>query len=91
MRDAYSQYRAIYGICSGISAAKGYARKFNQCSKNSEEIKSYTKQAVSHAGYQSGYLPLEKELLVKNREDKLGNVVVVSSAEELRQPLTPVS
>ncbi|GFS77306.1 CCHC-type domain-containing protein [Trichonephila clavipes] len=63
------------GICSGISAAKGYARKFNQCSKNSEEIKPLYEQAASQVQVTNQVYSLEKELLVKNREDKLGNVV----------------
>ncbi|GFT46108.1 hypothetical protein TNCV_3566171 [Trichonephila clavipes] len=65
----------IPGICSGISAAKGYARKFNQCSKNSEEIKPLYEQAASQVQVTNQVYSLEKELLVKNREDKLGNVV----------------
>ncbi|GFV40532.1 retrovirus-related Pol polyprotein from transposon 17.6 [Trichonephila clavipes] len=60
------------GICSGISAAKGYARKVNQCSqKNSEEIKSLYEQAASQVLVTNQVYSLEKELLLKNREDKL--------------------
>ncbi|GFY33506.1 SCAN box domain-containing protein [Trichonephila clavipes] len=78
------------GICSGISAAKGYARKFNQCSKNSEEIKSLYEQAASQVQVTNQVYSLEKELLVKNREDKLGNVVkLIVVPEELRDPLNP--
>ncbi|GFW23846.1 retrovirus-related Pol polyprotein from transposon 17.6 [Trichonephila clavipes] len=75
------------GICSGISSAKGYARKFNQCSKNSEEIKSLYEQAASQVQVTNQVYSLEKELLVKNRE-KLGNVVkLIVVPEELRDPI----
>ncbi|GFX50051.1 retrovirus-related Pol polyprotein from transposon 412 [Trichonephila clavipes] len=76
------------GICSRISAAKGYARKFNQCSKNSEEIKSLYEQAASQVQVTNQVYSLEKELLVKNREDTLGNVVkLIVVPEELRDPI----
>ncbi|GFS84952.1 retrovirus-related Pol polyprotein from transposon 412 [Trichonephila clavipes] len=76
------------GICSGISAAKGYARKFNQCSKNSEEIKPLYEQAASQVQVTNQVYSLEKELLVKNREDKLGNVVkLIVVPEGLRDPI----
>ncbi|GFS90544.1 retrovirus-related Pol polyprotein from transposon 412 [Trichonephila clavipes] len=75
-------------MSSGISAAKGYARKFNQCSKNSEEIKSLYEQAASQVQVTNQVYSLEKELLVKNREDKLGNVVkLIVVPEELRDPI----
>ncbi|GFV87377.1 retrovirus-related Pol polyprotein from transposon 17.6 [Trichonephila clavipes] len=77
------------GICSGISAAKGYARKFNQCSqKNSEEIKSLYEQAASQVQVTNQVYSLEKELLVKNREDKLCNMVkLIVVPEGLRDPI----
>ncbi|GFS47766.1 retrovirus-related Pol polyprotein from transposon 297 [Trichonephila clavipes] len=76
------------GICSGISAAKGYARKFNRCSKNSEEIKPLYEQAASQVQVTNQVYSLEKELLVKNREDKLGNVVkLIVVPEGLRDPI----
>ncbi|GFS64342.1 retrovirus-related Pol polyprotein from transposon 17.6 [Trichonephila clavipes] len=72
----------------GISAAKGYARKFNQCSKNSEEIKPLYEQAASQVQVTNQVYSLEKELLVKNREDKLGNVVkLIVVPEGLRDPI----
>ncbi|GFV93488.1 retrovirus-related Pol polyprotein from transposon 297 [Trichonephila clavipes] len=75
-------------MCSGISAAKGYARKFNQCSKNSEEIKPLYEQAASQVQVTNQVYSLEKELLVKNREDKLGNVVkLIVVPEGLRDPI----
>ncbi|GFX50662.1 CCHC-type domain-containing protein [Trichonephila clavipes] len=43
--------------------------------KNSEEIKSLYEQAASQVQVTNQVYSLEKELLVKNREDKLGNVV----------------
>ncbi|GFX97549.1 CCHC-type domain-containing protein [Trichonephila clavipes] len=43
--------------------------------KNSEEIKSLYEQAASQMQVTNQVYLLEKELLVKNREDKLGNVV----------------
>ncbi|GFV07454.1 retrovirus-related Pol polyprotein from transposon 297 [Trichonephila clavipes] len=43
--------------------------------KNSEEIKSLYEQAASQMQVTNQVYSLEKELLVKNREDKLGNVV----------------
>ncbi|GFW44724.1 hypothetical protein TNCV_4482691 [Trichonephila clavipes] len=55
------------GICPGIfSAAMGYARKFNQCSKNSEEIKSLYEQAASQVQVTNQVYSLEKELLVNS-------------------------
>ncbi|GFV29615.1 retrovirus-related Pol polyprotein from transposon 297 [Trichonephila clavipes] len=66
------------GIDSGDAKKgedEGYARKFNQCSKNSEEIKPLYEQAASQVQVTNQVYSLEKELLVKNREDKLGNVV----------------
>ncbi|GFX13084.1 retrovirus-related Pol polyprotein from transposon 297 [Trichonephila clavipes] len=77
------------GICSGISAAKGYTRKFNQCSKKaSEEIKPLYEQAASQVQVTNQVYSLEKELLVKNREDKLGNVVkLIVVPEGLRDPI----
>ncbi|GFX16807.1 retrovirus-related Pol polyprotein from transposon 17.6 [Trichonephila clavipes] len=44
--------------------------------KNSEEIKSLYEQAASQVQVTNQVYSLEKELLVKNREDKLGNVEV---------------
>ncbi|GFW66696.1 retrovirus-related Pol polyprotein from transposon 297 [Trichonephila clavipes] len=43
--------------------------------KNSEEIKPLYEQAASQVQVTDQVYSLEKELLVKNREDKLGNVV----------------
>ncbi|GFU09452.1 retrovirus-related Pol polyprotein from transposon 297, partial [Trichonephila clavipes] len=43
--------------------------------KNSEEIKPLYEQAASQMQVTNQVYSLEKELLVKNREDKLGNVV----------------
>ncbi|GFW67375.1 retrovirus-related Pol polyprotein from transposon 297 [Trichonephila clavipes] len=43
--------------------------------KNSEEIKSLYEQAASQMQVTNQVYSLEKEILVKNREDKLGNVV----------------
>ncbi|GFW31756.1 retrovirus-related Pol polyprotein from transposon 17.6 [Trichonephila clavipes] len=80
-RSQVKAAREERGIDSGdakkgkMSAAKGYARKFNQCSKNSEEIKPLYEQAASQVQVTNQVYSLEKELLVKNREDKLGNVV----------------
>ncbi|GFT24869.1 retrovirus-related Pol polyprotein from transposon 412 [Trichonephila clavipes] len=47
----------------------------NAHTKNSEEIKSLYEQAASEVHFTNQVYSLEKELLVKNREDKLGNVV----------------
>ncbi|GFX82092.1 retrovirus-related Pol polyprotein from transposon 412 [Trichonephila clavipes] len=56
--------------------------------KNSEEIKSLYEQAVSQVQVTNQVYSLEKELLVKNREDKLGNVVkLIVVPEELRDPI----
>ncbi|GFU62099.1 CCHC-type domain-containing protein [Trichonephila clavipes] len=57
--------REEMGIDSG-DAKKG---------KMSEEIKSLYEQAASQVQVTNQIYSLEKELLVKNREDKLGNVV----------------
>ncbi|GFX37319.1 retrovirus-related Pol polyprotein from transposon 17.6 [Trichonephila clavipes] len=43
--------------------------------KNSEEIKPLYEQAANQVQVTNQVYSLEKELLVKNREDKLGNVV----------------
>ncbi|GFX41829.1 retrovirus-related Pol polyprotein from transposon 17.6 [Trichonephila clavipes] len=56
--------------------------------KNSEEIKSLYEQAASQVQVTNQVYSLEKELLVKNREDKLGNVVkLIVVPEELRDPI----
>ncbi|GFX50362.1 gypsy retrotransposon integrase-like protein 1 [Trichonephila clavipes] len=56
--------------------------------KNSEEIKSLYEQAASQAQVTNQVYSLEKELLVKNRENKLGNVVkLIVVPEELRNPI----
>ncbi|GFU95606.1 hypothetical protein TNCV_3332731 [Trichonephila clavipes] len=91
-RSQVKAAREERGIDSGDAkkgAAKGYARKFNQCSKkNSEEIKSLYEQAASQVQVTNQVYSLEKELLVKNREDKLGNVVkLIVVPEELRDPI----
>ncbi|GFW28026.1 retrovirus-related Pol polyprotein from transposon 297 [Trichonephila clavipes] len=56
--------------------------------QNSEEIKSLYEQAASQVQVTNQVYSLEKELLVKNREDKLGNVVkLIVVPEELRDPI----
>ncbi|GFW29274.1 retrovirus-related Pol polyprotein from transposon 297 [Trichonephila clavipes] len=56
--------------------------------KNSEEIKSLYEQAASQVQVTNQVYSLEKELLVKNRKDKLGNVVkLIVVSEELRDPI----
>ncbi|GFW66829.1 retrovirus-related Pol polyprotein from transposon 17.6 [Trichonephila clavipes] len=56
--------------------------------KNSEEIKSLYEQAASQVQVINQVYSLEKELLVKNREDKLGNVVkLIVVPEELRDSI----
>ncbi|GFX32873.1 CCHC-type domain-containing protein [Trichonephila clavipes] len=77
-RSQVKAAREERGIDSGDAKKgedEGYARKFNQCSKNSEEIKPLYEQAASQVQVTNQVYSLEKELLVKNREDKLGNVV----------------
>ncbi|GFW18583.1 retrovirus-related Pol polyprotein from transposon 17.6 [Trichonephila clavipes] len=93
-RSQVKAAREERGIDSGdakkgkMSAAKGYAREFNQCSKNSEEIKPLYEQAASQVQVTNQVYSLEKELLVKNREDKLGNVVkLIVVPEGLRDPI----
>ncbi|GFW02803.1 retrovirus-related Pol polyprotein from transposon 412 [Trichonephila clavipes] len=56
--------------------------------QNSEEIKSLYEQAASQVQVTNQVYSLEKELLIKNREDKLGNVVkLIVVPEELRDPI----
>ncbi|GFX96401.1 retrovirus-related Pol polyprotein from transposon 412 [Trichonephila clavipes] len=56
--------------------------------KNSEEIKPLYEQAASPVQVTNQVYSLEKELLVKNREDKLGNVVkLIVVPEGLRDPI----
>ncbi|GFS58356.1 gypsy retrotransposon integrase-like protein 1 [Trichonephila clavipes] len=56
--------------------------------KNNEEIKSLYEQAASQVQVTNQVYSLEKELLVKNREDKLGNVVkLIIVPEGLRDPI----
>ncbi|GFV18088.1 retrovirus-related Pol polyprotein from transposon 297 [Trichonephila clavipes] len=56
--------------------------------KNSEEIKSLYEQAASQVQVTNQVYSLEKELLVKNREDKLGNVVkLIVVPKGLRYPI----
>ncbi|GFT61561.1 retrovirus-related Pol polyprotein from transposon 17.6 [Trichonephila clavipes] len=56
--------------------------------KNSEQIKSLYEQAASQVQVTNQVYSLEKELLVKNREDKLGNVVkLIVVPEGLRDPI----
>ncbi|GFU68699.1 retrovirus-related Pol polyprotein from transposon 297 [Trichonephila clavipes] len=56
--------------------------------KNSEEIKPLYEQAASQVQVTNQVYSLEKELLVKNREDKLGNVVkLIVVPEGLRDPI----
>ncbi|GFX88704.1 hypothetical protein TNCV_4636251 [Trichonephila clavipes] len=60
--------------------------------KNSEEIKSLYEQAASQVQVTNQVYSLEKELLVKNREDKLGNVVeLIVVPEGLRDPIKSLS
>ncbi|GFU99148.1 retrovirus-related Pol polyprotein from transposon 412 [Trichonephila clavipes] len=56
--------------------------------KNSEEIKSLYEQTASQVQVTNQVYSQEKELLVKNREDKLGNEVkLVVVPEGLRDPI----
>ncbi|GFV07680.1 retrovirus-related Pol polyprotein from transposon 412 [Trichonephila clavipes] len=56
--------------------------------KDSEEIKSLYEQAASKMQVTNQVYSLEKELLVKNREDKLGNVMkLIVVPEGLRDPI----
>ncbi|GFU48521.1 retrovirus-related Pol polyprotein from transposon 297 [Trichonephila clavipes] len=56
--------------------------------KNSEEIKPLYEQAASQVQVTNQVYSLEKELLVKNREDKLGNVVkLIVVPEGSRDPI----
>ncbi|GFV13062.1 retrovirus-related Pol polyprotein from transposon 412 [Trichonephila clavipes] len=56
--------------------------------KNSEEIKTLYEQEASQVQVTNQGFSLEKVLLVKNREDKLGNVVkLVVVPEGLRDPI----
>ncbi|GFV04706.1 retrovirus-related Pol polyprotein from transposon 297 [Trichonephila clavipes] len=56
--------------------------------KNSGETKSLYEQAASQVQVTNQVYSLEKELLVKNRENKLGNVVkLIVVPEELRDPI----
>ncbi|GFX04861.1 hypothetical protein TNCV_2248441 [Trichonephila clavipes] len=58
--------------------------------KNSEEIKSLYGQAASQVQVTNQVYSLEKELLVKNREDKLGNVVkLIVCRKSCGTPLNP--
>ncbi|GFY27980.1 retrovirus-related Pol polyprotein from transposon 17.6 [Trichonephila clavipes] len=90
-RSQVKAAREERGIDSGDAKKgedEGYARKFNQCSKNSEEIKPLYEQAASQVQVTNQVYSLEKELLVKNREDKLGNVVkLIVVPEGLRDPI----
>ncbi|GFV05969.1 retrovirus-related Pol polyprotein from transposon 412 [Trichonephila clavipes] len=73
----------------GISAAKRVTREnLINAQKNSEEIKPLYEQAASQVQVTNQVYSLEKELLVKNREDKLGNVVkLIVVPEGLRDPI----
>ncbi|GFW12466.1 retrovirus-related Pol polyprotein from transposon 17.6 [Trichonephila clavipes] len=56
--------------------------------EDSEEIKSLYEQAASQMQVTNQVYSLEKELLVKNRENKLGNVVkLIVVPEGLRDPI----
>ncbi|GFT71195.1 retrovirus-related Pol polyprotein from transposon 297 [Trichonephila clavipes] len=56
--------------------------------KNSEEIKFLYEQAASQVQVTNQVYSLEKELFVKNREDKLGNVMkLIAVPEGLRYPI----
>ncbi|GFS51123.1 retrovirus-related Pol polyprotein from transposon 297 [Trichonephila clavipes] len=56
--------------------------------KNSEEIKPLYEQAASQVQVTNQVYSLEKELLVKNREDKLGNILkLIVVPEGLRDPI----
>ncbi|GFT92935.1 retrovirus-related Pol polyprotein from transposon 17.6 [Trichonephila clavipes] len=65
-RSQVKAAREERGIDSGDAKKKG---------KMSEEIKPLYEQAASQVQVTNQVYSLEKELLVKNREDKLGNVV----------------
>ncbi|GFW49466.1 retrovirus-related Pol polyprotein from transposon 412 [Trichonephila clavipes] len=77
-RSQVKAAREERGIDSG-DAKKG---------KMSEEIKPLYEQAASQVQVTNQVYSLEKELLVKNREDKLGNVVkLIVVPEGLRDPI----
>ncbi|GFU87362.1 retrovirus-related Pol polyprotein from transposon 297 [Trichonephila clavipes] len=77
-RSQVKAAREERGIDSG-DAKKGKMRVTREnlinAQKNSEEIKPLYEQAASQVQVTNQVYSLEKELLVKNREDKLGNVV----------------
>ncbi|GFS57467.1 retrovirus-related Pol polyprotein from transposon 17.6 [Trichonephila clavipes] len=91
-RSQVKAAREERGIDSG-EAKKGKMRVtrenlINAQKKNSEEIKSLYEQAASQVQVTNQVYSLEKELLVKNREDKLGNVVkLIVVLEGLRDPI----
>ncbi|GFU80721.1 hypothetical protein TNCV_514481 [Trichonephila clavipes] len=90
-RSQVKAAREERGIDSG-DAKKGRMRVTREnlinAQKNSEEIKSLYEQAASQVQVTNQVYSLEKELLVKNREDKLGNVVkLIVVPEELRDPI----
>ncbi|GFV75506.1 retrovirus-related Pol polyprotein from transposon 412 [Trichonephila clavipes] len=63
------------GICSEIALLRVTRENLINAQKNSEEIKPLYEQAASQVQVTNQVYSLEKELLVKNCEDKLGNVV----------------
>ncbi|GFW90804.1 retrovirus-related Pol polyprotein from transposon 412 [Trichonephila clavipes] len=90
-RSQVKATREERGIDSG-DAKKGKMRVTREnlinAQKNSEEIKPLYEQAASQVQVTNQVYSLEKELLVKNREDKLGNVVkLIVVPEGLRDPI----
>ncbi|GFX21937.1 retrovirus-related Pol polyprotein from transposon 412 [Trichonephila clavipes] len=90
-RSQFKAAREERGIDSG-DAKKGKMRVTREnlinAQKNSEEIKPLYEQAASQVQVTNQVYSLEKELLVKNREDKLGNVVkLIVVPEGLRDPI----
>ncbi|GFW03718.1 retrovirus-related Pol polyprotein from transposon 17.6 [Trichonephila clavipes] len=90
-RSQVKAAREERGIDSG-DAKKGKMRVTREnlinAQKNSEEIKPLYEQAASQVQVTNQVYSLEKELLVKNREDKLGNVVkLIVVPEGLRDPI----
>ncbi|GFY24263.1 retrovirus-related Pol polyprotein from transposon 297 [Trichonephila clavipes] len=89
-RSQVKAAREERGIDSG-DAKKGKMRVTRENlinAQNSEEIKPLYEQAASQVQVTNQVYSLEKELLVKNREDKLGNVVkLIVVPEKLRDPI----
>ncbi|GFU73923.1 retrovirus-related Pol polyprotein from transposon 412 [Trichonephila clavipes] len=90
-RSQVKAAREERGIDSG-DAKKGKMRVTQEnlinAQKNSEEIKPLYEQAASQVQVTNQVYSLEKELLLKNREDKLGNMVkLIVVPEGLRDPI----